>query len=426
MGAGVLGFDPALLRAIAERVGTPAYVYSANLIRAQYHVLHDALKDVPHRICYSVKANGNIGVLKVLKGVGAGADIVSVGELRRALAAGFDAASIVFSGVGKTVIELEEAIRVGVGFLNVESPAELDALIATTRRLKQRVRLGIRVNPDVATETHPYTKTGERTAKFGVPYDEVVTVAQRVAAEPLLTLRGLAMHLGSQITDVEPYHRGTVKLLELVTALRASGIDTLEALDVGGGLGVRYHNEKAPSPQAFAAAVAPPVRQAGLALVCEPGRYLVANAGVLLTKVLYRKHAGGKDFVVVDAGMTDFVRPSHYNAYHDIVPLTDGGRGEELVNVVGPICESGDFLALDRRLPPVEAGEYLAVLGTGAYGFVMSSTYNQRPRPPEVLVEGDRYYVARQRETLEDLLRGEVLEPTTWYRGGGGGSGGTP
>lgn len=416
MGAGVLGFDPALLRAVAERVGTPAYVYSANLIRAPYHALHDALKDVPHRICYSVKANGNIGVLKVLKGVGAGADIVSVGELRRALAAGFDAASIVFSGVGKTVAELEEAIRVGVGFLNVESPAELDAVIAAARRLKQRVRLGIRVNPDVATETHPYTKTGEKTAKFGVPYDEVVTVAQRVAAEPLLTLRGLAMHLGSQITDVEPYHRGTVKLLELVTALRASGVETLEALDVGGGLGVRYHNEKAPSPQAFAAAVAPPVRQAGLALVCEPGRYLVANAGVLLTKVLYRKHAGGKEFVVVDAGMTDFVRPSHYNAYHDIVPLTDGGRGEELVNVVGPICESGDFLALDRKLPLVQAGEYLAVLGTGAYGFVMSSTYNQRPRPPEVLVEGDRYYVARQRETLEDLLRGEVLEPTTWYR----------
>ncbi|HVH69002.1 MAG TPA: diaminopimelate decarboxylase [Gemmatimonadales bacterium] len=418
MGAGLLGFDPALLRSIAERVGTPAYVYSANLIRAQYHALHDALRDVPHRICYSVKANGNLGVLKVLKGVGAGADIVSVGELRRALTAGFDAASIVFSGVGKTTSELEEAVRMEVGFLNVESPAELDAVIATVWRLKKSVRLGIRVNPDVATETHPYTKTGEKTAKFGVPYDEVVSVAQRAAAEPLLTVRGLAMHLGSQITDVEPYHRGTVKLLELVTALRASGIATIEALDVGGGLGVRYHNEKAPSPEAFAAAVAPAVKQAGLALVCEPGRYLVANAGVLVTKVLYRKHAGGKDFVVVDAGMTDFVRPSHYNAHHEIVPLNDGGRAEELVNVVGPICESGDFLALDRKLPPVEPGEYLAVLGTGAYGFVMSSTYNQRPRPPEVLVEGDRYYVARQRETLDDLLRGEVLEPTTWFRAG--------
>jgi len=420
VGAGVLGFDPALLRGIAERVGTPAYVYSANLIRAQYHALHDALKDVPHRICYSVKANGNIGVLKVLKSLGAGADIVSVGELRRALAAGFDADSIVFSGVGKTAPELEEAIRAGVGFLNVESPAELDALIAVARRVKKLARIGIRVNPDVATDTHPYTKTGEKTAKFGVPYDEVVAVAQRIAAEPLFALRGLAMHLGSQITDVEPYHRGTVKLLELVAALRASGIATLEALDVGGGLGVRYHNEKAPTARAFAEAVAPPIKQAGLALLCEPGRYLVANAGVLLTKVLYRKHAGGKEFVVVDAGMTDFVRPSHYNAHHDIVPLSDGGRPEELVNIVGPICESGDFLALDRKLPTVEPGEYLAVLGTGAYGFVMSSTYNQRPRPPEILVEGDRYYVARQRETLDDLLRGEVVEPTTWYRGGGG------
>src|SRR5690349_9920045 len=415
-GSGVLGFDPALLRSIAERVGTPTYVYSANLIRAQYHALHDALKDVPHRICYSVKANGNIGVLRALKGVGAGADIVSVGELRRALAAGFDAASIVFSGVGKTAPELEEAIRIGVGFLNIESPAELDAVIAVARRLKKRANLGIRVNPDVATETHPYTKTGERTAKFGVPYDEVVSVAQRIAAEPLFTLRGLAMHLGSQITDVEPYHRGTIKLLELVTALRVSGITTVEALDVGGGLGVKYHNEKAPSPQAFAEAVAPPIKQAGLALICEPGRYLVANAGVLVTKVLYRKHAGGKEFVVVDAGMTDFVRPSHYNAHHEIVPLQNGARAEELVNIVGPICESGDFLALDRKLPTVEPGEYLAVLGTGAYGFVMSSTYNQRPRPPEVLVDGNRYYIARQRETLEDLLRGEILEPTTWYQ----------
>ena len=420
MGAGVLGFDPALLRSIAERVGTPGYVYSANLIRAQYHALHDALKDVPHRICYSVKANGNIAVLKVLKALGAGADIVSVGELRRALAAGFDADSIVFSGVGKTAPELEEAIRAGVGFLNVESPAELDALIAVARKVKKLARVGIRVNPDVATETHPYTKTGEKTAKFGVPYDEVVAVAQRIAAEPLFALRGLAMHLGSQITDVEPYHRGTVKLLELVAALRASGIATLEALDVGGGLGVRYHTEKAPTARAFAEAVAPPIKQAGLALLCEPGRYLVANAGVLLTKVLYRKHAGGKEFVVVDAGMTDFVRPSHYNAHHEIVPLSNGGRPEELVNIVGPICESGDFLALDRKLPAVEPGEYLAVLGTGAYGFVMSSTYNQRPRPPEILVEGDRYYVARQRETLDDLVRGEVVEPTTWYRGGGG------
>jgi len=420
VGAGVLGFDPALLRSVAERVGTPVYVYSANLIRAQYHALHDALHDVPHRICYSVKANGNLGVLKVLRALGAGADIVSVGELRRALAAGFEPGSIVFSGVGKTAPELEEAMRASVGYLNVESSAELDAAIAEAQRTRRRASIGIRVNPDVATETHPYTKTGEKTAKFGVPYDEVLSVARRVAAEPLFTLRGLAMHLGSQITDVEPYHRGTVKLLELVTAIRASGITTIDALDVGGGLGVRYHNEKAPTPKAFADAVAPPIKQAGLGLLCEPGRYLVANSGVLLTRVLYRKHAGGKDFVVVDAGMTDFVRPSHYNAHHELVLLQDGDRAEELVNVVGPICESGDFLALDRKLPVVAAGEILAVLGTGAYGFVMSSTYNQRPRPPEVLVEGDRYYIARQRETLDDLVRGEVLEPTTWYQGGGG------
>jgi diaminopimelate decarboxylase len=416
VGAGVLGFDPGLLQAIADRVGTPAYVYSANLIRAQYHALDDALQGLRHRICYSVKANGNLGVLRVLKQLGAGADIVSVGELRRSLAAGFDPDGIVFSGVGKTAAELEEAIRAGVGFVNVESASELDVLCAVAKHVRKPARVGIRVNPDVAADTHPYTKTGEKTAKFGVPVDEVMTVARRIAGEALLTLRGLAMHIGSQITDVAPYRRGTVKLLELVTAIRASGIDTLEALDVGGGLGVRYHNEKAPSPKAFAEAVVPAVKAAGLGLLCEPGRYLVANAGVLLTRVLYRKHAGGKEYVIVDAGMTDFVRPSHYNAHHDIIPLKDGKRGEETVNVVGPICESGDFLALDRKLPGVAGGEVLAVLGTGAYGFVMSSTYNQRPRPPEVVVEGDRYYVARPRETLEDLLRGETAEPTTWYK----------
>ena len=417
MGAGVLGIDPGLLQTIADRVGTPAYVYSANLIRAQYHSLDDALQGIKHRICYSVKANGNLGVLRVLKQLGAGADIVSVGELRRVMAAGFDPDGVVFSGVGKTPAELEEAIRAGVGFINVESTSELDTLFAVAKNVKKPANVGIRVNPDVATETpHPYTRTGEKTTKFGVPFDEVVTVGSRIAAEPLLKLRGLAMHIGSQITDVAPYHRGTVKLLELVSALRASGIDTLEALDVGGGLGVRYHNEKAPAPKAFADAVVPAVKAAGLGLLCEPGRFLVANAGVLLTKALYRKHAGGKDFVIVDAGMSDFVRPSHYNAHHEIVPLKDGKRGEEVVSIVGPICESGDFLALDRKMPVIMPGEAMAVLGTGAYGFVMSSTYNQRPRAPEVMVDGDRYYVARQRETLDDLVRGETAEPTTWYK----------
>ncbi|HXJ29661.1 MAG TPA: diaminopimelate decarboxylase [Gemmatimonadales bacterium] len=414
MGAGVLAVDPALLEAIAKRAGTPVYVYSANLIRAQFHALDDALKEIPHRICYSVKANGNLAVLRVLKQAGAGADIVSLGELRRARAAGFAPDTIVFSGVGKTAAEIEEAVAAGIGFLNIESTSELDVVSAVARRFGGKVRVGIRVNPDVATETHPYTKTGEKTAKFGIPFDDVVNVARRIAADEHLELRGLAMHLGSQLTDVAPYHRGTVKLLELVAAVRASGVTTLEALDVGGGLGVRYHDEQAPAPKAFAEAVVPAIRAAGLKLLCEPGRYLVANAGILLTRVLYGKHAGGKEFVIVDAGMTDFVRPSHYNAHHDIVPLKDGARHERTVNIVGPICETGDFLALDRRLPAVEPGELLAVLGTGAYGFVMSSTYNQRPRPPEVMVEGDRFFIARPRETLDDLVRGEVAEGKSW------------
>jgi diaminopimelate decarboxylase len=402
------------LTAIATRVGTPAYVYGANLIRAQYHALDDALKSIAHRICYSVKANGNLAVLRVLQGAGAGADIVSLGELRRVLAAGFPPDAIVFSGVGKTAAEIEAALVAGIGYLNVESTSELDVVIAEARRIARHANLGIRVNPDVATQTHPYTKTGDRTAKFGVPFDDVVNLACRIAAEPNLRLRGLAMHVGSQLTDVGPYHRGTVKLLELVAAIRASGIATLEALDVGGGLGVRYHDEEAPTPAAFAQAVAPAIRAAGLTLLCEPGRFLVANAGLLITRVLYRKRSGGKEFVIVDAGMTDFVRPSHYNAHHDIVPIMGDGRPERLVNVVGPICESGDFLALDRKLPLPEPGELLAVLGTGAYGFVMSSTYNQRPRPPEVLIEGDKFFVARPRETQDDLLRGEIAEPKAW------------
>jgi diaminopimelate decarboxylase len=414
VGTGVLAVDPALLEAIAKRAGTPVYVYSANLIRAQFHALDDALQGIPHRICYSVKANGNLAVLRVLRQAGAGADIVSLGELRRARAAGFAPDTIVFSGVGKTAAEIEEAVAAGIGFLNIESTSELDVVSAVARRFGGKVRVGIRVNPDVATDTHPYTKTGEKTAKFGIPFDDVVNVARRIAADEHLELRGLAMHLGSQLTAVEPYHRGTVKLLELVAAVRASGVTTLEALDVGGGLGVRYHDEQAPTPKAFAEAVVPAIRAAGLKLLCEPGRYLVANAGILLTRVLYGKHAGGKEFVIVDAGMTDFVRPSHYNAHHDIVPLKDGARHERTVNIVGPICESGDFLALDRRLPAVEPGELLAVLGTGAYGFVMSSTYNQRPRPPEVMVEGDRYFIARPRETLDDLVRGEVAEGKSW------------
>lgn len=416
VGAGVLGFDPALLAAIGTQVGTPAYVYGANHIRAQYHALDDALRGVPHRICYSVKANGNLAVLHVLRQLGAGADIVSAGELHRVVTAGFDPQTVVFSGVGKTATEIEAAIAAGIGYLNIESAGELDVVEAVADRLGRGVRLGIRVNPDVATETHPYTATGARTAKFGVPFDDVVNVARRIAASARLTLCGLAMHLGSQLTDTEPYRRGTVKLLELVAAIRASGIATLEAVDVGGGLGVRYHEEPAPSPRAFADAVVPGVRAAGLTLLCEPGRFLVANAGLLLTRVLYRKHAGGKEFVIVDAGMTDFVRPSHYHAHHEIVPLHNGARPERLVNVVGPICESGDFLALDRKLPPVAPGDLLAVLGTGAYGFVMSSTYNQRPRPPEVLVDGEAYFVARPRETLEELVRGEVAAPEAWRR----------
>jgi diaminopimelate decarboxylase len=378
------------------------------------HALEDALAQVPHRIHYSVKANGNLGILRVLRQLGAAADIVSVGELRRAQAAGFTPDAIVFSGVGKTEAELAEAVRVGVGFVHVESAGELDALLAAARRVGKPVGVGIRVNPDVAADTHPHIRTGEKTAKFGVPFDEVVTLARRLAASRSRACAASRCTSGSQITDAEPYRRGTVKLLELVAAVRASGCRRSSASTWEAGWGAVSPGGAALAQGVRGGRGAPCGRRAQLLL--EPGRFLVANAGVLLTRVLYRKHAGGREYVIVDAGMTDFIRPSHYNAHHEIVPLKDGGRPERVVNVVGPVCESGDYLALDRKLPLVEAGEYLAVLGTGAYGFVMSSTYNARPRPPEVIVEGDRWFVARARESLDDLVRGEVAEPVEWQR----------
>jgi len=271
------------------------------------------------------------------------------------------------------------------------------------------------VNPDVDPKTHPYISTGLKETKFGVAFAAARPLYARAAALPNIAVRGIDIHIGSQIGDVAPLREAAVKVRELVEQLGADGI-TLHHIDLGGGLGIQYNDETPLEPEALAEAVRPVIAPLGLALHLEPGRFLVGSAGILLATVLYRKHAGGKDFVIVDAGMTDFVRPSHYNAHHEIVPLKDGKRGEEVVSVVGPICEDGDFLALDRKMPVVMPGAALAVLGTGAYGFVMSSTYNQRPRPPEVLVEGDRYFVSRPRETLDDLLRGETAEPTTWYK----------
>ena len=405
--AGALLFGGVSVETIARGAGTPAYAYNADAIRRRYRALTAALAPLPHQIQYAVKANASLAVLRVLRNLGAGCDIVSAGELRRALIAGFAPERIVFSGVGKTPGELALACAAGIGQINIESLEELGALAYAAGAGERRVKAGIRVNPDITVDTHPFITTGTAAAKFGIPADQVVEAARRISAHPHMELSGIAMHVGSQLLDPAPYLKGATTLAGLVRAIRGAGILTLRSIDLGGGLGIQYNDETPLEPAALAEAVGPVIAPLGLALHLEPGRYLVGSAGILLATVLYRKHAGGKDFVVVDAGMNDLVRPSHYNAHHEVVVASDQSRAVKPVDVVGPICESGDFLALERLLPDVEQGEILAVLGAGAYGFVMSSTYNARPRAPEILVDGGRWAVARERETLDDLMRGE-------------------
>ena len=410
---GLLRFGGVSLEAVLRDVGSPAYVYNASAIRDRYRAIESAFSNMPHRVHYAVKSNGSLAVLKVLKDLGAGADIVSGGELRRAIRAGFDPKMIVFSGVGKSDPELEAAIESRIGGINIESAEELSALerIVERQAVDYPIRLGIRVNPDVAADTHPYITTGAGGIKFGVPAEQVLGLARRIAGNPRLALVSLAMHLGSQLLDPAPFVAGATLLVSLIDEIVAQGIRSIEAVDVGGGLGIRYQHETPLEPRVLADVLAPVIGDRALVLHLEPGRFLTGSAGVLLTKVLYRKRSGGKKFVIVDASMTDLVRPSHYHAYHEITEVAARGRPLHVVDVVGPVCETGDFLALDRPLPGVEPGECLAILCTGAYGFVMASNYNTRPRGPEVLIDRGRYGVIRVRETLDDLLRGETENP---------------
>jgi diaminopimelate decarboxylase len=430
MGPRVLTQRPALLESIARRLGTPAYVYDADLIRARYRALTGALAPLRHRLFYSVKANSNVAVLGVLRKLGAGVDVVSVGEMARAFRAGFRAADLVFSGVGKRADELEQAVGHRIRVVNVESTAEFEMLRELAARRGGDVSFGIRMNPDVATATHPYVQTGEASMKFGVPMEEVPDIAWAAMRSPGLKLTSVGMHIGSQICDAAHYRDGAARLLAVVRELRGFGVDTLESVDVGGGLGIQYIDETPLDVEAFAAAVRPLVDATGLELHVEPGRYLVGNAGVLLTRCLYRKRAGGKTFVIADAGVNDMLRASLYGAVHGIsvvgagqAPPADG----EPVDVVGPVCETGDFLAKARSLPEAVPGALLAVCDVGAYGFTMSSTYNSRPRVPEVLVDGDHWAVVRERESLDDLMRGEVTldqldAADAWTRAAGTGS----
>ena len=399
------------LATIAREVGTPCYIYSSAGIRQQYARLRDALGKLDARLHYSVKANSSVAILALLRELGAGLDIVSGGELYRALKAGYKGKDIVFSGVGKTEREMEEALRAEVLLFNVESEQELHVLDRVAKGLGLTAPVALRVNPEVLVDTpHPYTRTGEKGMKFGIPFDEALSVGKVAATLPNIRLLGLDMHVGSQISQFAPYEVGLQRLLHLRREVERETKVRLEYLDIGGGLAVAYDAERSVDVGHFGEVINALVAGSGLSIILEPGRFLVGNAGVLVTRVLYRKRSGGKEFIITDAGMTDLLRPSHYNAFHRIEAVKPTGR-TTVADVVGPICESGDFLALDRQIDDAAPGDLLAVQSTGAYGFVMSSNYNSRPRPAEVLVDGDRFAVITRRESYDDLTRNEIAVP---------------
>ena len=413
---GALSCDGVPLDRIASEVGTPTYVYSATTIRDRFERLDSALAGVPHRVHYTLKANSNAAILRMLREIGAGADVVSGGELFRARRAGFGAGEIIFGGVGKTERELREALQAGVMLINVESGDEVRLLDRIAGELGVIAPIGLRVNPEVTVDSsHRYIKTGEKGAKFGIPFDDVLAVAHVASTLPNARLVGLDMHIGSQIFRLDPYMDGVDRLAGLLGELRSSGVDTIRYLDIGGGLGVAYDGEQSPDLARFASALVPRVQATGLTLLMEPGRFIVGNAGVLLTRVLYRKHSGGRDFLITDAGMTELIRPSHYDAFHRIEPV-GALVGSMTADVVGPVCESGDFLALGREMAQATAGDLLAVYDVGAYGYVMASNYNTRPRGAEVLVDADRYAVVTARERYDDLVRLEQNDPE-WRQG---------
>jgi diaminopimelate decarboxylase len=399
------------LEALSAQFGTPLYVYDAGGIESRIQAYQAAFRDVDFLLAYSVKANGNLGVLSRIAGQGAGADIVSAGELARALAAGIPPKRIVFAGAGKTRAEMELALEAGILAFHVESAGELEALDAVATARGVRAPVGIRVNPDIHTDTpHAYTRTGHAATKFGIAVDQALDLFRWARDRPFLHLKGIDVHIGSQILEVAPYRRALETVLGLIDTLKAEGI-VLETLDLGGGFGVGYEGGAPLAPEALAEVVVPMVRGRELRLILEPGRSIVAEAGVLVTQVLYRKEAGGKTFVITDAGMTELLRPSHYDGWHAIVPVStpDPHRERRLVDVVGPVCETGDFLARDREMVLPEPGELLAVATAGAYGFTMASNYNARPRPAEVMVVNGVVHEVRQRETVEDLFRGESM-----------------
>lgn len=411
---GVLYAENVALPQIASAYGTPSYVYSKAAIQSQWRALDAAFANYPHLICYAVKANSNLAVLSELAKLGSGFDIVSAGELRRVLQAGGDPSKVVFSGVAKSCDEIKFALQQQVRCINVESAAELQRIQDVAEQLEVVARIGLRVNPDVDAKTHPYIATGLKNNKFGINMDAAFGCYQHAQAMPNLEIHSMACHIGSQITSLSPFQDAVARVAKLVNRLTDSGI-VLQQLDLGGGLGIEYQAEQPPTAEQYVDVLLSELAAHGVELpvAIEPGRYIVGNAGVLLTQVEYLKRGESKNFIVVDAGMNDLLRPSLYQAYHQIVNVTEQANAtQEIFDVVGPVCESADVLGSDRSIA-ADAGDLLAVLSAGAYAYVMASNYNSRPRPAEIMVDGEQSFVVRERETFDDLIRGEaVLSPT--------------
>lgn len=405
---GSLFCESTSLEVVAREYGTPAYIYSRNSIVNRFQSYNRALDGLAHRVCFAVKANSNLAVLSLLAAEGAGFDIVSAGELYRVLMAGGDPRSVVFSGVGKSEHEVSYALRVGIESFNCESEAEIEMIASVAHGLGKTASIAIRVNPDVDAVTHPYISTGLREHKFGVDIGAAPDIYKRAAALPGIVTEGVSCHIGSQLLSVEPLLEAADKMIQLATFLQAAGLP-IRTLDLGGGLGVAYRTGDRPaSIDSFIERLRPKVASLNLELLLEPGRSIVAEAGLLLSRVQLVKRNGEKTFIILDAGMNDLIRPALYQAHHEIIPLKQpSGAAQLIADVVGPVCESGDFFARDRQLPSLCAGDLVAICTAGAYGFVQASNYNSRPRPCELLVDGDRIQVARKRETLEDLIRGE-------------------
>ncbi|HBO83415.1 MAG: diaminopimelate decarboxylase [Deltaproteobacteria bacterium GWC2_42_11] len=393
---------------IVKKVGTPCYVYSKKTLVRHYHAFDDAFRDVPHLICYSVKANSNIAVLKTFIKQGSGVDIVSGGELFRALKAGVNPKKVVYSGVGKREDEIEYALKTGVLMFNVESPEELRAINNIAKRLKKKAGFAIRVNPDVEPKTHPYISTGLKKNKFGIETNQAIReyIYAKNNLKNLVPI-GVDCHIGSQITQLTPFVNAIKKTSDIIENLRNEGID-IKYLDMGGGLGITYDKEAPPHPGKYGKAVIDETKKLGITLIFEPGRVMAGNAGILVTRVLYTKKGTQKNFIIVDAAMNDLARPSLYGSYHAIKPVKKSNSKKEItVDVVGPICESGDFFAKDRELPVFKSGDLMAIMSAGAYGFSMSSNYNSRPRAAEVMVDGNKFFIIRERESYKDLIKGE-------------------